>query len=74
MKKYKGDYAYDEKSNMFVGVCPEFFGCSFYCQTLKDLKRCAINVLRVYASDQSITGKNVEFKELELQQEITLGL
>ena len=74
MTKFKVDYAFDEESNMFVAVCPKFFGFSIYSKTLDDLKRCVVNVLRVYAEDKTISGKNVEFNQLELTEELSMGL
>ena len=74
MERFKINYSYDEKSKMFIGACPELFGFLLHCETLKDLKKCTVKVLRVYMHDNTISAKNIEFTDLDLQKEKELSL
>jgi len=74
MEKFEVNYSYDEKSKMFIGGCPQFFGFFLYCKTLSALKKSAIKVLRVYSGSDEISEKNVKFTDLSLTQENELSL
>ncbi|MBO5910097.1 MAG: hypothetical protein J6Q15_01165 [Clostridia bacterium] len=74
MKKYRVNYAYDEEVGMYMGICLEFFGCSLYAETIEQLKRSMLNAVRVFAEDQTVSGKDIEFNEILLNQECGLEL
>ena len=72
MKKFVINYDYDKKDKMFVAVCPEFFGFILYCDSLTELKKESLRVLRIYTNNNSISANDIEFTER--QQELEMGL
>ena len=65
MKKYVINYSFDENDNMYVAVCPEFFGFIAYYKNLEDLKKGCIKLLKVYSKQKEITSKNIDFEEVQ---------
>ena len=72
MKKYIINYSFDTKDNRYVAVCPNFLGFILYCDTLDEMKRTSLKVLKNYTRNESIDGKQVFF--VEQTQELELGL
>lgn len=70
MKKYLINFGYDAVEDMFVAVCPEFFGFIAYYKNIEELKKGCLKLLKIYANDKEISPKSIEFaeqKELEME-------
>lgn len=72
MKKYLVRYTFDEEDGLYVAVCPEFFGFIVYEKDLDKLKEECLYLLRIYAEQEDLTGKNIEFEETIVEQELSL--
>ena len=72
MKKYLIKYSFDEQDQKFVAVCPNLFGFNLYCENIDDMKKQCLHVLRVYTGNNELTGKNIDFSEIENEKELTL--
>lgn len=71
-KKYVINYAFDPIDYKYVATCYDYIGFVLYYDTLEKLKKNSVKVLRVYAKNEDITAKDVEF--VEIQQEYELGV
>lgn len=68
VKRYTILFGFDDVDGKFVAVCPEFFGFIAYYDTFEELKRKTIKLLKVYAKNEELTGKDVDFAEIQTKE------
>ena len=71
MKKYLIRYTFDEEDGLYIAACPEFFGFIVCEEDLNKLKKECLYLLKIYTKQDDLTGKNIEFEEAVVVQELS---